>query len=96
MNTIIWIAAGICFLVSAVICRYLKHWAWIFLGIIFSLPVSFGLWLIAVNTKDMTKVGLGIIALAPVMLIMMAFIDLVAAIVGGAAGIIWRRKISSF
>ncbi len=94
MNIIIWTAAGICLLLSALICRYLKHWAWIILGLALSLPISFGGWILVIHTPQIARTGLGIIALAPVMLIMVTIIDLTAALIGGVIVIVWRKKLS--
>lgn len=92
MNIIIWATAAVCLILSAVICRFLKRWPWIFLGLLLSLPISFSSWLLVINTPQIARVGLGIIAVAPVLLIMMGFIDLVAALLGGIIGIIWNKK----
>ena len=93
MNLLIWLAAGFVFIFSFAIGWVVKRFRWLFLPIILSLPVSFGVWLLAIQMPEMAKAGLGIIALGPVILIIMGFINLIAAAVGGVIGTIVGKKL---
>ncbi len=93
MNSLIWTVAGVVFIFSFLIGWALKRFRWLFLPIILSLPVSFGVWLLAIQMPEMAKAGLGIIALGPVILIIMGFVNLIAAIVGGLIGTIVGKKL---
>ena len=59
--------------------------------IILSLPISFGVWALVIRSSEMAKTGLGIIELAPVFLIILAVVNLIAALLGGIIGIIIRK-----
>ena len=93
MNLLIWLTAGFVFILSFAIGWGLKRFRWLFLPIILSLPVSFCVWLLAIQMPEMAKAGLGIIALGPVILIIMGFINLIAAAVGGVIGTIVSKKL---
>lgn len=98
MNFLIWSSAGLLFLISLIIGWKLKKILWLFLPIILSLPISFGVWVLVIHSPEMAKTGLGIIALAPVFLIIIAVLNLIAALIGGIIGVIigkyfWRKFI---
>ncbi len=92
MNTLIQLSMALVFIISAVIGWLFKRFRWLFLPLILSLPISFGVWALVVHTSEMARVGLGIIALAPVFLILIAGLNLVVALVGGIVGIFVSKK----
>ena len=88
MNLLTWSAAALTFFIALAIGWKLKKFLWIFLPIILSLPISFGVWALVINSPEMAKAGLGIIALAPAFLIILAVVNLIAALIGGVIGVI--------
>lgn len=91
MNFLIWSVAGFLFLISLTMGWKLKKFLWLLLPIILSLPISFGVWALVIRSPEMAKTGLGIIALAPVILIIIAVLNLIAALIGGIIGVIIRK-----
>lgn len=80
------------FVVSAAIGWLLKRFRWLFLPLILSLPISFGTWALVVHTPEMARVGLGIIAVGPVFLILIAVLNVTVSLIGGIVGIIISKK----
>ncbi len=92
LNSLIWLSVAVVFVISFTLGWKLKRILWLFLPIILSLPISFGTWILAVNTPEMAKTGLGVIAVAPAVLIIIAFLNFCAALIGGVIGLISGRK----
>ena len=88
MNTLIWIAAGAVLALSFALGFWLKKLRWVFLPVLLSLPASFGVWIFSIQSPQMAKAGLGIIALGPVVLIIIAVVNLAASLIGAMAGVI--------